>query len=153
MSRQLKRDNAGHMKRLRALAALVLGGVLAAALPADPQTGTGRAAPFCAAGADAVRDMGAFLSKVFESASVHGHALSAAAAQRACGKGITVAELQDMSLTELRDLFASEHEEQTREHFAQHACPVAAGCEEQDPVEHFADLRYASDTRTLLPIS
>jgi hypothetical protein len=144
------------MKRPRALAALVLGGVLAAALPADPQTGTGSAAaaaPLCAAGADAVRDIGAFLSKVFESASVHGHALSATAAQRACGEGITVAELQDMSLTELRDLFASEHEEQTREHFAQHACPAAVGCEEQDPVEQFADLRYASDTRTLLPIS
>jgi hypothetical protein len=139
------------MKRPRALAALVLGGVLAAALPADPQTGrAAAAAPLCAAGADAVRDIGAFLSKVFESASVHGHALSATAAQRACGEGITVAELQDMSLTELRNLFASEHEEQTREHFAQHA---AVGCEEQDPVEQFADLRYASDTRTLLPIS
>jgi hypothetical protein len=58
--------------------------------------------------------MGAFLSNVFESAGVHGHALSAAAAQRACGEGVTLAELQDMSLAELRGIFASEHEEQAR---------------------------------------
>ena len=134
----------------RRACALFLSFMLFAALPAETGTGRAAAAAPCAAGADAVRDMGAFLSKVFESASVHGHALSATAAQRACGEGITVAELQDMSLTELRNLFASEHEEQTREHFAQHA---AVGCEEQDPVEQFADLRYASDTRTLLPIS
>ena len=59
-----------------------------------------------------MREMGAFLSNVFESAGVHGHALSAAAAQRACGEGVTLAELQDMSLAELRGIFASEHEEQ-----------------------------------------
>jgi hypothetical protein len=86
-------------------------------------------------------------------AGVHGNALSAAAAQRACGEGITLAGLQDMSLTELRDLFASEHKEQTREHLAEHACPAAAGCEEKDPVVQFADLRCAIDTRTHLPIS
>jgi hypothetical protein len=48
-------------------------------------------------------------------AGVHGHALSAAAAQWACGEGVTLAELQDMSLAELRGIFVSEHEEQARE--------------------------------------
>jgi len=85
-----------------------------AALPAETATGRAAVAAPCAAGADALREMGAFLSNVFESAGVHGHALSAAAAQRACGEGVTLAELQDMSLAELRGIFASEHEEQAR---------------------------------------
>ena len=131
----------------RRACALFLSFMLSAALPAETGTGRAAAAAPCAAGADAVRDMGAFLSKVFESAGVHGHALSADAAQRACGEGVTLAELQDMSLTELRGLFASEHEEEAREHLAQHACTAVAGCEEMDPVVQFADLRYANDAR------